>query len=36
VHRGVRRLGASMRQIDAFFRPDGRIEATGDGPCDPE
>ena len=36
VHEAVRRLDASMRQIDAFFRPDGRIEATCDGPCDPE
>jgi hypothetical protein len=36
VHEAVRRLDASMDQVDAFFRPDGRIEATCDGACDPE
>ncbi|MBI2898487.1 MAG: hypothetical protein HYY06_33355 [Deltaproteobacteria bacterium] len=36
VHEAVRRLDASMRQVDAFLRPDGRIEATCEGPCDPE
>ena len=35
-HNGVRRLDASMRQLDAFLRSEGRIEHTCDGPCDPE
>ena len=33
---GVRQLDAAQRQIDAFLRPDGRIEQFCDGPCDPE
>lgn len=36
VHEGVRRTTSSIKQIDAFFRPDGLIEnfcAGGDGPC---
>lgn len=36
VHEGVRMLPASMRQLDALLRPDGRITHTCDGPCDPE
>jgi hypothetical protein len=36
VHEGVRRLGAAKQQIDLFFRPDGKVEATCDGVCDPE
>jgi hypothetical protein len=33
VHEAVRRLDAARRQIDAFLRPDGRIESFCDGPC---
>jgi hypothetical protein len=36
VHDGVRDLDAVNRQIDLFFQPDGRIEHTCDGVCDPE
>lgn len=36
VHEGVRRLSAAHAQTDLFLRPGGRIEATCDGPCDPE
>lgn len=36
VHEGVRMLRASMRQLDALLRPDGRITHPCDGPCDPE
>ncbi len=36
VHEGVRRLDASIEQIDAFLRPGGVITNTCDGPCDPE
>ena len=36
VHDGVRDLDAVNRQIDLFFQPDGRIEHTCDGLCDPE
>lgn len=36
VHEGVRMLPASMRQLDALLRPDGRITQTCDGACDPE
>jgi len=35
AHEGVRRAEGSLRQLDAFFRPDGRIEHFCDGPCDP-
>ncbi|NQT92781.1 MAG: hypothetical protein HQ559_08470 [Lentisphaerae bacterium] len=35
-HNGLRKLDASMLQIDAFLRPGGHIEHTCDGPCDPE
>lgn len=36
VHEGVRMLPASMRQLDALLRPDGRITHTCEGPCNPE
>jgi len=36
VHNGIRKLDASMKQIDAFLRPGGRIEQFCDGICDPE
>lgn len=36
VHDGVRQLDAAIEQIDRFLRPDGRVEATCDGVCDPE
>lgn len=36
VHEDVRRSAAGIQQIDRFFHPDGRIEQTCDGVCDPE
>lgn len=36
VHEAVRRLPAAIRQLDAFWRPAGRVEQTCDGACDPE
>ena len=36
VHNDLRLLTASMRQLDAFFRPTGRVEQFCDGVCDPE
>ena len=36
VHEGVRRLPASIEQVDGFLRPDGVIEQTCSGACDPE
>jgi hypothetical protein len=36
VHEGVRRLEAAKEQLDRFFSPGGLVEATCDGPCDPE
>ncbi len=33
VHEAVRRLDAAQRQIDAFLRPDGRVENFCPGPC---
>lgn len=36
VHEGQRELPAAQRQVDAFFRPGGRIENFCVGPCDPE
>lgn len=36
AHEGVRRSRAGQAQIDGFFRPDGVIAHTCDGPCDPE
>jgi len=35
-HEQLRRLDASQRQWDAFFRPGGHAESFCDGPCDPE
>lgn len=36
VHTEVSRLEATRRQIDAFFQPEGLIENTCEGVCDPE
>jgi len=36
VHTTVRELEAAVDQIDLFCNPDGAIEATCDGICDPE
>lgn len=36
VHDRVRRLQASIQQIDAFFEHDGLVESFCDGACDPE
>lgn len=36
VHEGLRRLTAVKAQLSAFFWPDGKIEATCMGVCDPE
>jgi hypothetical protein len=36
VHDGVRDLGVVNQQINLFFQPDGHIEHTCDGLCDPE
>lgn len=36
VHNTVRELDAACSQIDLFLRPDGRIEHTCEGLCDPE
>ena len=36
VHSDLRKLIASKDQVDALFRPDGVIEHTCDGVCDPE
>jgi len=36
VHEGLRGLPAAMEQLDRFFQPDGKIEHTCDGVCDPE
>ncbi len=36
VHNDLRGLTAAMRQVDAFFRPAGRVEQFCDGVCDPE
>jgi hypothetical protein len=36
VHDTVRRLAASKAQVSAFLRPDGAIEQTCSGICDPE
>ena len=35
AHEGVRRAKAGQEQLDRFFRPGGTIEATCDGPCNP-
>ncbi|MEQ9325652.1 MAG: hypothetical protein RIF41_41185, partial [Polyangiaceae bacterium] len=36
VHEGVRRLEAAKEQLDLFLSPNGQIEMTCDGACDPE
>lgn len=36
VHNALRGLTSAMRQLDAFFRPDGRVGHFCDGVCDPE
>lgn len=36
AHEGVRRSKAGQEQLDRFLRPGGKVEATCDGPCDPE
>lgn len=36
VHEGVRRLAASREQLSRFLEPEGKIESTCDGVCDPE
>ncbi|MBI5160956.1 MAG: hypothetical protein HY996_06040 [Micrococcales bacterium] len=36
AHGAIRRLPALIEQLRRFFRPDGRVEHTCDGPCDPE
>ena len=36
AHEGVRRLDAANEQLHRFFQPDGLVEHTCDGPCDPE
>ncbi len=36
VHEAVRRSKPAQEQIDRFFRPGGKIEATCSGPCDPD
>jgi hypothetical protein len=36
VHTEVSRLEATRLQIDRFFRPNGQIEHTCEGVCNPE
>lgn len=36
AHEGVRRSAAGHRMMDRFLRPDGVIEQTCDGVCDPD
>ena len=36
VHEGQRELPAAQMQVDAFLRPNGKIESFCDGVCDPE
>jgi hypothetical protein len=36
VHGAVRNLAAGQEQISRFFRTNGAVEHTCDGPCDPE
>jgi hypothetical protein len=36
AHGGVRKNEGSMRQWDAFMRPDGRVEHFCNGACDPD
>lgn len=35
AHEGVRRSMAAQEQLDRFFHPDGLVEQTCDGACDP-
>ncbi len=35
AHGAVRRVDAAIRQMDAFWAPDGRVQNFCDGPCDP-
>lgn len=35
AHEGVRRADSAQLQMDRFFRPDGLVEHTCEGPCDP-
>jgi hypothetical protein len=36
VHQAVRASAPSIRQIDAFFHPDGAVISVCDGACDPD
>lgn len=36
THGSIRDLTAAKEQITRFLRPDGRVEHTCDGPCDPQ
>ncbi len=36
AHEGLRELSAAKEQLDRFLRPDGKIEHTCSGVCDPE
>ena len=36
AHSGVRREDTAQRQMDAFMRPDGRVEDFCNGRCDPD
>jgi hypothetical protein len=36
VHGNLRKLEVVAKQIDAFLKPDGKIQSFCDGPCDPE
>lgn len=36
AHEAVRRADKAQLQMDAFMRPDGKVENFCDGPCDPD
>jgi len=36
AHELVRRAESCMKQMEAFFKPDGQVVHTCNGPCDPE
>jgi hypothetical protein len=36
AHDSARNIDAAVEQMDAFWRPDGHVIATCDGPCDPD
>ncbi|MCB9603941.1 MAG: hypothetical protein H6721_09740 [Sandaracinus sp.] len=36
IHEAIRRNPRVQQQVDAFFRADGQVTQTCDGPCDPE